>query len=305
MSEPQFVKLIQSDEARRLIHTYPIAFLVLTLIALRLDSEGVAFIGQEELEGCGKGKGIGRKQVRTALKFLVDSKKAAIESTNKGTIVKLLDSKIYEKNKKRMGQQKGQQWASNGPLNKINISSAIATDISFNIARGASHIYQNFFSKDLTEDLKECGTFELSEEMCLKILEEAKKIHSDEKQAQDLMMSQIYRFSTFLVDKPKVAKARKPHLTILNWIRTSEKTEKKTFKHVKKAFTVDWEGNRKYSDELMRSLRTDPDVRRRIKGGVDSHAINLEVDGNKITLKYTENGYREQLESYLRKQQII
>lgn len=304
MGESKFIKLLQSDQARALAADSPNAFFVLTIIALRSNADGIAFIGQRDFEGKGKREGLSRQQVRTALTKLESTHISTIKSTHSGTTVKLLDSGVYKTFQKKSTHQSTHQSTSDQPINKINISSAIATDISFNIMRGAKHIYQNFFSPDLTEELKERGTFELSEEMCLKIFNEAKNIFADEKQAQELMMSQIYRFSTFLVDKPKIAKSRTPHLTILNWIRSWEKTEKKPFKYEKKGFPVDWKANQKRADELMRSLHHEI-VKRKIKGGVGTHGIDIECDGSKLSLKYTEHGFMEQLESYLRKQQII
>ena len=112
MSE-SFIKLIRSDKMRGLIREHPNAFILLTIIADRVQWQDDPIKGLKSGEcriGDWENIGLTRQQYRTALNILVskdflkiletcrDRKKSTTGSTTKGTKVKLLDSSIYDTN---------------------------------------------------------------------------------------------------------------------------------------------------------------------------------------------------------------
>lgn len=137
-----YIQLNRSEKTKWLIANYPKVFLLLTIIAIRanriLDPISGFEIGYAQIgdwENCG----LTRKEYRTALKILQDlfiveillthkniknvEKRAiqgAIKRATTGTLVKLLNTDIYNINPEEEGQQKGHQsghrGATDGPL---------------------------------------------------------------------------------------------------------------------------------------------------------------------------------------------
>lgn len=129
----RFIKFIPSEESSYLMRNHPNAFLLLCLIAERarrvagnIDGlqTGDAILGDYEAAG------LTRKQYRTALDHLVElglikiiyngkkfqnGEKRAIKMAIKGTLVNILNSRIWDINPDEEGQQKGQQRANRGP----------------------------------------------------------------------------------------------------------------------------------------------------------------------------------------------
>ncbi len=131
MNAPNFVMLMQSERAKSLLDEYPVAFLLLTIIAYRANDKGEAFIGREEFKSKRyKGRGISPQQVKTSLNYLATHSYLTSTSTNKGTIVKILDSTVYNVSKKPINQLISQLSTSYQPLTKIeDISSSKDSDI--------------------------------------------------------------------------------------------------------------------------------------------------------------------------------
>ena len=116
MSE-NFIKLNRSQETEYLLEHYPNAFLLLSLIALRARRTSGHLDGLEIGEcyiGDHKKSGLSRQEYRTALKHLIDLKiiiprsnlffiekstnSSTTRSTNKGTLIRLLKSTIWDIN---------------------------------------------------------------------------------------------------------------------------------------------------------------------------------------------------------------
>lgn len=134
----QFIQLIRSKETDYLQENHPTAFLLLCLIARRacrtLNHMSGRELGEAEI-GDWHAAGLTRKQYRTALATLErlnlvekietrrNVKKRATQLTTKratkGTLVKLLDSRIFDINKEIKGHsinhQRGHQRATQGP----------------------------------------------------------------------------------------------------------------------------------------------------------------------------------------------
>jgi len=67
-----------------------------------------------------KGLGFSRKQVRRALGRLAEGQSVAIKTTNKKTIIQVLNWDTYQSKNNDEGQQKGQQRANKGPTKGHN-----------------------------------------------------------------------------------------------------------------------------------------------------------------------------------------
>lgn len=125
MSDPYFVKLMDSLQVRELISMHPLAFAILSLAAQRAkwseDSKskleiGEAMIAASDFDGRGKNKGMTRQTFRTNLNKLVNSGFATIKSTNEGTLIKIITTDIYDINRKSTNQRINQQVTSKQPL---------------------------------------------------------------------------------------------------------------------------------------------------------------------------------------------
>lgn len=128
MSE-RFIKLNRSDRLFWLLEAHPNAFLLLSLIALRArrisgHPDGLE-IGEAYI-GDWKKAGLTQKEYRNAKQKLLDLNLVKISSSNRtcqnratsratsGTIVKLLDSDIYDINPDIKGDLKGDRGATSG-----------------------------------------------------------------------------------------------------------------------------------------------------------------------------------------------
>jgi len=111
-------KAMRTDEAIELIAKNPLAYTLAAMIALRarwragfnrhgLDV-GEAMLG--DFEKCG----MSEKQYRTAKKHLEDGGFAAFKRSNKGTIARLIDTRLFGVFESQEGGQKGEREADKG-----------------------------------------------------------------------------------------------------------------------------------------------------------------------------------------------
>src|SRR5438874_12837877 len=97
-----FLKLMRSPESLELLHSDPLAFTLLTVIAQRarwrtaFDVRGLNF--GEALIGDYKEMGLSRQQYRTRLDRLVKCGFVTIRATPKGTIAKLTSTAVFDIN---------------------------------------------------------------------------------------------------------------------------------------------------------------------------------------------------------------
>jgi hypothetical protein len=121
MSEP-FLKLMKNRKTNELLTNAPKAFLLLTQIALRakrtddFNAHGLT-VGQA-LIGDYKSIGLTEKGYRYAKGLLEKWGFAAFKGTNKGTIVTLINSEVYDINQERKGRTKGRTRGEPGATNK-------------------------------------------------------------------------------------------------------------------------------------------------------------------------------------------
>lgn len=95
-----FVKMMRTDDITELISTHPLAYVLASVIALRARFQpGQSMIGLnpgEAFIGDHKACGISRQQYRTAKAKLVALGFVTFKSTNKGTIAKLTDARLFD-----------------------------------------------------------------------------------------------------------------------------------------------------------------------------------------------------------------
>jgi hypothetical protein len=120
-----YVKL--KREALELLCNDPDAFLLLTLIALRIKRTDSKYANKklkigEAMIGDYRTIGLTRKRYRRAINKLIELQIGAFKGANKGTIATLLNSDIYDVNLEAEGPTKGpaegQQRATKGATNK-------------------------------------------------------------------------------------------------------------------------------------------------------------------------------------------
>ena len=108
-----YIKLNRTPDVMEIIRAYPPAWIVLTVIALRAKrTNNFSAIGLKEgeaLMGDYQATGLSRRQYRTALEKLEDWGLVTTKPTNKGTIVKLLNSTIYDINTESTDHQTDQR----------------------------------------------------------------------------------------------------------------------------------------------------------------------------------------------------
>jgi hypothetical protein len=121
--EMAFIQLLKCEETERLLRDHTNEFLLLTLIAYRAKRTnspiglgiGQAYIG--DYRSCG----LTRQKYRNALKNLEEWKFLTIKATNKGTIVTLLNSIVFDINREKSNQPAtNQQPTSNQPATTNN-----------------------------------------------------------------------------------------------------------------------------------------------------------------------------------------
>lgn len=97
-----FIKAYRESESMELIKQRPSAFILLYIIAMRAKRTSSLIKDGLEIGECYLGDfktwGSTRQQYRTDLHFLKDCQILTIKTTNKGTIVKLLDKTIFDIN---------------------------------------------------------------------------------------------------------------------------------------------------------------------------------------------------------------
>lgn len=113
-----FLKLSKSSED--FVRNHRNEFILLTIIALRVSREGNPYAKPPLLPGqafIGTTENIGltRQNIRTALKNLTTLVKLTIKPTNRGTIVTLYDSSIYDCNVSETNQQDNQLLTNSQP----------------------------------------------------------------------------------------------------------------------------------------------------------------------------------------------
>jgi len=125
MSDLDFVKLMTFPHVKELISTHPLAFAILSLAAVRARWSihsiskleiGEAMIGYGDFEGKGKGTGMTHREYRTNLNKLVNSGFATIKTTNQGTLIKIINTDIYDVSRKRNDTQNDNQSTSKRQL---------------------------------------------------------------------------------------------------------------------------------------------------------------------------------------------
>lgn len=143
-----FIKLLRNEMTETLITKKPIAFNLLTRIALRASREGnkvagleagQAFIGSGEFE-----PELTRQQTRTALNFLKINQLITIKTTNRGTIVTLIDKEVYDINSDQSTSQ-----STSTPTNKQPTSNQQATTIK----KGKKYFIQEVRNMGVDENL--------------------------------------------------------------------------------------------------------------------------------------------------------
>lgn len=113
-----WVRLNRTEEAMELIHRNPLAFTLAAVIAMRARwsdgnnrfdlAKGEAMLG--DFEQCG----MTQKQYRTAKRILAKWGLVAFRRTNRGTIARLTDSRLFSISDGRKGEQKGNQKSNMG-----------------------------------------------------------------------------------------------------------------------------------------------------------------------------------------------
>ncbi len=102
-----FVKLMRTDEANELMLDGP-AFILLSKIALRArrtDKNSLIKLDiGEALIGDFKSYGLTRQQYRSAVERLKSNRLITTKTTNRGTIAKILDVRVYDINKEESNQ---------------------------------------------------------------------------------------------------------------------------------------------------------------------------------------------------------
>lgn len=126
LSGLSFFKAIRSDDALELIRTNPMAYVLASVIAFRARWKRAGFFRHnlkpgEALLGDYESYGMTERQYRTAKQNLADWKFAAFKTTNKGTVGKLIDTRLFSvlendsdgQNAKRAtdGRRTGDGWA--------------------------------------------------------------------------------------------------------------------------------------------------------------------------------------------------
>jgi len=123
--KPTFVKLNRTEETEYILKHHPNAYLLLSLIAIRAR-RSPNFLKDldlcEAMIGDYKSCGLSHQQSRTALKYLEDNNLIHTCATNKGTVVKLINSDVFdinviETNKQSTNQNAPHQHADNKPPN--------------------------------------------------------------------------------------------------------------------------------------------------------------------------------------------
>lgn len=114
-------KIQRSDETMELLKVKPNAFLLLTLIAARarwkdkFDAHDLnvdeAYIGRPDHKQCG----LSAQEYRTALTFLVKHRFITIRPTNKGTIARLVDTRVFDVSPTPDNHQSNQRATSKQP----------------------------------------------------------------------------------------------------------------------------------------------------------------------------------------------
>ena len=124
-----YFEATRSEDALALIRHYPLAYALAAVIAHRARWRtdgfnphklqfGEAFLG--DFENCG----MTERQYRTAKKILADWHFASFKATNKGTVAKLIDTRLFRINPpKGDGQNAGQatDTATNGETTNLNL----------------------------------------------------------------------------------------------------------------------------------------------------------------------------------------
>jgi hypothetical protein len=99
MENNGFIKLYRVDKAYELMKGHPMAFILLTVIALRARrQDGIYLKAGQALIGDFETYGMSRRQYRTAINHLKNGQLAAFKTTSKGTIATLIDYSIYDVN---------------------------------------------------------------------------------------------------------------------------------------------------------------------------------------------------------------
>ncbi|MFH2108229.1 MAG: hypothetical protein ABII93_06125 [Chrysiogenia bacterium] len=125
MNRNSWVKFLRSDSSADLIEKHPSSFLLLALIAMRARRTGSRITGLEPgeaLVGDYKKAGLTRPKYRTALEVLSALGFLTIKTTNKGTIVKLIDMSIFDINREDDNQQDNQQMTTKQPTDSHQIT---------------------------------------------------------------------------------------------------------------------------------------------------------------------------------------
>src|SRR5688500_480791 len=118
MSAEGYLKLNKTSE--EFIKHHRNEFILLTIICLRVSREGNPF-SKPPLEpgqafiGTLENIGLTRQNIRTALKNLSTLKILTTKPTNRGTIVTLLDSSIYDCNISQSNHQNNQRLTNDQP----------------------------------------------------------------------------------------------------------------------------------------------------------------------------------------------
>jgi len=192
-----FIQLLKCEETERLLKDHTNEFLLLTLIAYRarrtaIPSPGGLQIGQA-LIGDYKSCGLTNQKYRTALKNLEKWQFLTIKPTNKGTVVTLLDSNVFNINKQSANEQNNNQ-----PTNNQRTTNKQLTTNNKIIRQ-----------EDKKESKKKCADF----------VEMTEKEHGAlvERFGESVAADWIESLNLWKGSKGK--KTKSDYLTILNWDR--------------------------------------------------------------------------------------
>jgi hypothetical protein len=117
MENNGFIKLYRDSKAYELMKGHPMAFILLTVIALRARrQDGIYLKAGQALIGDYSNYGMSRMQYRTAVKHLKHNHQATFKTTSRGTIATLIDFSIYDINSH--GEQPTQQPSKNEKADK-------------------------------------------------------------------------------------------------------------------------------------------------------------------------------------------
>ena len=318
MADSNYIMFMKSERVKSLITEHPFAFVILSLVAQRARwnpgicpdtglEQGEALIGASDFEGHRKNCGLSRSNYRSGLNKLLSIGLLTVKVTNRGTIAKLCDSSVYDLNLNGTHRPSHLEVTSKSPLTKKVKKERIATlksdsnesSLSLESAYAQPEKYKVFFSNLLSteQNEKKLGRVILLISDLEKLVKEF---------GGTLVMEKINAFSEELAQGKYLD--RDHYSTIRNWCRRT-KSEPLGQKFDKSPSVITPEMNKKLAEEMINKITLDVFSKRNFR--VEFFTNEIEIcpvnAGNyqPFCLRYTEKGFTQQLESFLRKIRII